>query len=78
MMHEKKEKILKQELRWLNILMKLRHQVNHFVTALQQYVHSELSHVSWSKFLHSLKNKVKDMMDLESVHMAYLSEALRM
>jgi gamma-tubulin complex component 6 len=58
MMHEKKEKILKQELRWLNILMKLRHQVNHFVTALQQYVHSELSHVSWSKFLHSLKNKV--------------------
>jgi gamma-tubulin complex component 6 len=77
MMHEKKEKILKQELRWLNILMKLRHQVNHFVTALQQYVHSELSHVSWSKFLHSLKNKVKDMMDLESVHMAYLSEALR-
>ncbi|CAL9247900.1 unnamed protein product [Arabidopsis halleri] len=77
MMHENKEKILKQELRWLNILMKLRHQVNHFVTALQQYVHSELSHVSWSKFLHSLKNKVKDMMDLESVHMAYLSEALR-
>ncbi|EOA23415.1 hypothetical protein CARUB_v10016596mg [Capsella rubella] len=77
MMHENKEKILKQELRWLNILIKLRHQINHFVTALQQYVHSELSHVSWSKFLHSLKHKVKDMMDLESVHMAYLSEALR-
>ncbi|XP_010507154.1 PREDICTED: gamma-tubulin complex component 6-like [Camelina sativa] len=77
MLHENKEKILKQELRWLNILMKLRHQVNHFVTALQQYVHSELSHVSWSKFLHSLKHKVKDMMDLESVHMAYLREALR-
>ncbi|KAL1193583.1 Gamma-tubulin complex component 3 [Cardamine amara subsp. amara] len=76
-MHENKEKIAKQELRWLNILMKLRHQVNHFVTALQQYVHSELSHLSWSKFLHSLNNKVKDMMDLESVHMAYLSEALR-
>ncbi|KAF2609928.1 hypothetical protein F2Q70_00011874 [Brassica cretica] len=80
----------------------LQHQVNHFVSTLQQYVHSELSHVSWSKFLHSLKNKsalsrtsvkiaywywfniiflatlkpVKDMMDLESVHMVYLSEAL--
>jgi len=39
-------------------LLCARHQVNHFVTALQQYVHSELSHVSWSKFLHSLKNKV--------------------
>ncbi|KAJ0241640.1 Spc97 / Spc98 family of spindle pole body [Hirschfeldia incana] len=76
-MHGNKEGIAKQELRWLNILMKLRHQVNHFVSTLQQYVHSELSHVSWSKFLHSLKNKVKDMMDLESVHMVYLSEALR-
>ncbi|KAG2328048.1 hypothetical protein Bca52824_010776 [Brassica carinata] len=76
-MHENKEGIAKQELRWLNILMKLRHQVNHFVSTLQQYVHSELSHVSWSKFLDSLKNKVKDMMDLESVHMVYLSEALR-
>ncbi|VVB04838.1 unnamed protein product [Arabis nemorensis] len=76
-MHENKEEIAKRELRWLNILMKLRHQVNHFVSALQQYVHSELSHVSWSKFLYSLKHKVKDMMDLESVHMAYLSEALR-
>ncbi|KAF8111207.1 hypothetical protein N665_0076s0195 [Sinapis alba] len=76
-MHENKEGIAKQELRWLNILMKLRHQVNHFVSTLQQYVHSELSHVSWSKFLHSLNNKVKDMMDLESVHMVYLSEALR-
>uniref|UniRef100_A0A1J3F095 Gamma-tubulin complex component 6 n=2 Tax=Noccaea caerulescens TaxID=107243 RepID=A0A1J3F095_NOCCA len=76
-MHERKEEIGKHEIRWLNILMKLRHQVNHFVSTLQQYVHSELSHVSWSKFLHSLKHKVKDMMDLESVHMAYLSEALR-
>ncbi|CAH2065522.1 unnamed protein product [Thlaspi arvense] len=76
-MQEKKEGMAKQELRWLNILMKLRHQVNHFVSTLQQYVHSELSHVSWSKFLHSLKHQVKDMMDLESVHMAYLSEALR-
>ncbi|CAH8357559.1 unnamed protein product [Eruca vesicaria subsp. sativa] len=76
-MHENKEGIAKQELRWLNILMKLRHQINHFVSTLQQYVHSELSHVSWAKFLHSLKHKVKDMMDLESVHMAYLNEALR-
>ncbi|KAL0713787.1 hypothetical protein Bca4012_020765 [Brassica carinata] len=76
-MHENKEGIAKQDLRWLNILIKLRHQINHFVSTLEQYVHSELSHVSWAKFLHSLKHKVKDMMDLESVHMAYLSEALR-
>ncbi|CAN8268346.1 unnamed protein product [Cochlearia groenlandica] len=75
--HAKKEVITKQELRWLNILMKLRHQINHFVSTLQQYVHSELSHVSWSKFLHSLKHKAKDMMDLESVHMSYLNESLR-
>ncbi|WZY98761.1 hypothetical protein YC2023_071090 [Brassica napus] len=76
-MHENKEGIAKQELRWLKMLMKLRHQINHFVSTLQQYVHSELSHVSWAKLLHSLKHKVKDIMDLESVHMAYLSEALR-
>lgn len=35
-----------------------RHQINHFVSTLQQYVHSELSHVSWAKLLHSLKHKV--------------------
>ncbi|XVF74370.1 hypothetical protein PTKIN_Ptkin13bG0105200 [Pterospermum kingtungense] len=65
-----------RELGHFNILMKLRHQVNHFVSTLQQYVQSQLSHVSWCKFLHSFKHKVKDMMDLESVHMAYLTDAL--
>ncbi|KAK6235334.1 Gamma tubulin complex component [Theobroma cacao] len=59
-----------------NMLMKLRHQVNHFVSTLQQYVQSQLSHVSWCKLLHSFKHKVKDMMDLESVHMAYLIDSL--
>ncbi|KAK7405823.1 hypothetical protein VNO78_07433 [Psophocarpus tetragonolobus] len=60
----------------LNILMKMRHQINHFVSTLQQYVESQLSHVSWCRFLHSLKHKVKDMMDLESVHMEYLADSL--
>ncbi|XP_052724236.1 uncharacterized protein LOC108338515 isoform X3 [Vigna angularis] len=42
----------------LNILMKMRHQINHFVSTLQQYVESQLSHVSWCRFLHSLEHKV--------------------
>ncbi|GMP91833.1 hypothetical protein CsSME_00042339 [Camellia sinensis var. sinensis] len=53
-----------------------RHQVNHFVSTLQQYVQSQLSHVSWCRFLDCLKHKVKDMMDLKSVHMAYLTDSL--
>lgn len=63
-------------IRHLNILIKMRHHINHFISALQQYVQSQLSYVSWCKFLHSLKYKVKDMMDLESVHMAYLTDSL--
>lgn len=54
----------------------MRHQVNHFVSTLQQYVESQLSHVSWCRFLYSLKHKVKDMMDLQLVHRAYLSDSL--
>lgn len=63
-------------IRHLNILIKMRHHINHFISALQQYVQSQLSYVSWCKFLHSLEYKVKDMMDLESVHMAYLTDSL--
>lgn len=66
----------KSEVFHFNIFMKLRQQVNHFVTTLQQYVQSQLSHVCWCKFLHSLKNQVKDMMDFESVHMSYLKDSL--
>ncbi|THF98185.1 hypothetical protein TEA_014657 [Camellia sinensis var. sinensis] len=64
------------EMRHFNILMRVRHQVNHFVSTLQQYVQSQLSHVSWCRFLDCLKHKVKDMMDLKSVHMAYLTDSL--
>lgn len=63
-------------IRHLNILITMRHHINHFISALQQYVQSQLSYVSWCKFLRSLKYKVKDMMDLESVHMAYLTDSL--
>ncbi|KAM6576704.1 hypothetical protein CsatB_028541 [Cannabis sativa] len=66
----------KQEVGHFNLLMKMRHQVSHFVSTLQQYVESQLSHVSWCRFMHSLQHKVKDMMDLESVHMAYLIDSL--
>ncbi|CAN6691923.1 unnamed protein product [Malus baccata var. baccata] len=59
-----------------NALVKMRHQVNHFVSTLQQYVESQLSHVSWCRFLYSLKHEVKDMMDLQSAHMAYLTDSL--
>ncbi|XP_038986938.1 uncharacterized protein LOC103722329 isoform X2 [Phoenix dactylifera] len=59
-----------------NILMKMRQQINHFVSTLQQYVHSQLSDVSWCQFQHSLKHQVNDVLDLESVHMSYLADAL--
>ncbi|MED6217760.1 hypothetical protein PIB30_020556 [Stylosanthes scabra] len=64
------------ETQHLNVLTMMRHQINHFVSTLQQYVESQLSHVSWCKLLHSLQHKVKDMMDLESVHMEYLADSL--
>ncbi|KAL1317103.1 hypothetical protein HN51_069202 [Arachis hypogaea] len=64
------------ETQHLNILTMMRHQINHFVSTLQQYVESQLSRVSWCKLLHSLQHKVKDMMDLESVHMEYLADSL--
>ncbi|CAN4120090.1 unnamed protein product [Withania somnifera] len=60
----------------LSILIETRHQLNHFVSTLQQYVQSQLSHVSWCRFMHSLKDKVEDMMDLHSAHMAYLNDSL--
>ncbi|XP_047332272.1 uncharacterized protein LOC124935884 [Impatiens glandulifera] len=59
-----------------NMLTKMRHQVDHFVSTLQQYVQSQLSHVSWCEFLDSLKHKVKDMMDLETLHMEYLANSM--
>ncbi|KAI3835739.1 hypothetical protein MKW92_000919 [Papaver armeniacum] len=65
-----------QDKRYFDVLMKMRYQVNHFVSTLQQYVLSQLSHVSWSRFLHSLNHEVKDMLDIECVHMAYLADSL--
>lgn len=58
-----------------NIMAKLRHQIFHFVSTLQQYVQSQLSHVSWCRFLQSLKHKVKDLTDLDVVHMDYLNDS---
>ncbi|XP_023748929.1 uncharacterized protein LOC111897208 isoform X1 [Lactuca sativa] len=58
-----------------NIMVKLRHQIFHFVSTLQQYVQSQLSHVSWCRFLESLKHKVKDLTDLDIVHMDYLNDS---
>ncbi|KAL3518746.1 hypothetical protein ACH5RR_021335 [Cinchona calisaya] len=69
-------KRLKSTLRHISVLTETRYQVNHFITTLQQYVHSKLSHVSWCKFSNSLKHKVKDIMDFEAVHMDYLTESL--
>ncbi|MCL7025357.1 hypothetical protein MKW94_007034 [Papaver nudicaule] len=65
-----------QDKRYFDVLMKMRYQVNHFISTLQQYVLSQLSHVSWSRFLHSLNHEVKDMLDIEFVHMAYLTDSL--
>ncbi|XP_011080519.1 uncharacterized protein LOC105163762 isoform X2 [Sesamum indicum] len=66
----------KGEVHQISILTETRHKINHFVSTLQQYVQSQLSQVSWYRFLHSLERKVQDMLDLESVHMAYLTESL--
>ncbi|KAG9452098.1 hypothetical protein H6P81_005002 [Aristolochia fimbriata] len=65
-----------QEIKHFNILMKMRQQINHFVSTLQQYVLSQLSHVSWCRFLQSLTHQVKDVVDLELVHMTYLEDSL--
>ncbi|KAI7743416.1 hypothetical protein M8C21_011267, partial [Ambrosia artemisiifolia] len=65
----------KSKSRNFNIMVKLRHQIFHFVSTLQQYVQSQLSHVSWCRFLQSLKHKVKDLTDLDIVHMDYLRDS---
>ncbi|MQL74754.1 hypothetical protein Taro_007131 [Colocasia esculenta] len=64
-----------QEKKDFDCFLKIRQQVNHFVSTLQQYLQSQLSDVSWCRFLHSLKHQVNDMLDLESVHMSYLADA---
>ncbi|XP_073054596.1 uncharacterized protein [Primulina eburnea] len=66
----------KGEVLCFSILTDTRHEINHFVSTLQQYVQSQLSQVSWFRFLNSIKHKVEDMLDLESVHMLYLTESL--
>ncbi|KAL6652212.1 hypothetical protein ACP70R_011137 [Stipagrostis hirtigluma subsp. patula] len=63
-------------LKKLNSVMKVRHQVHHFLSTLQQYLHCHLSDISWSRFQHSLKNQVRDMLDLEYVHLCYVTDAL--
>lgn len=63
-------------LKELNSVMKVRHQVYHFLSTLQQYHHCNLSDISWRRFQHSLKHQVKDMLDVEYVHMCYVTDAL--
>ncbi|CAM0903326.1 unnamed protein product [Alopecurus aequalis] len=60
----------------LNSVMKVRHQVYHFLSTLQQYHHCNLSDISWRRFQHSLKHQVKDMLDIEYVHLCYVTDAL--
>ncbi|KAG8083047.1 hypothetical protein GUJ93_ZPchr0014g46776 [Zizania palustris] len=63
-------------LKKLNSVMKVRHQVYHFLSTLQQYIHCHLSDISWRRFQHSLKHQVRDMLDLEYVHLCYVTDAL--
>ncbi|KAM3388763.1 hypothetical protein ACQJBY_011104 [Aegilops geniculata] len=63
-------------LKRLNSVMKVRHQVYHFLSTLQQYHHCNLSDISWRRFQHSLKHQVKDMRDIEYVHLCYVTDAL--
>ncbi|XP_078430855.1 spc97 / Spc98 family of spindle pole body (SBP) component [Wolffia australiana] len=64
-----------QEAGRVYILMGIRQQISHFVSSLQQYLQSQLSDISCSGFLSSVKHKVNDMMDMESVHMSRLTDA---
>ncbi|KAK3143961.1 hypothetical protein QOZ80_4AG0307140 [Eleusine coracana subsp. coracana] len=63
-------------LKKLTFVIKVRHQVYHFLSTLQQYVHCHLSDISWHRFQHSLKDQVRDMLDLEYVHLCYVTDAL--
>ncbi|KAJ1272451.1 hypothetical protein BS78_06G202500 [Paspalum vaginatum] len=63
-------------LKKLNFVMRVRHKVYHFVSTLQQYLHSHLSDISWRRFQHILKNQVRDMLDLEYVHKCYITDAI--
>ncbi|KAL5650290.1 hypothetical protein ACJX0J_041099, partial [Zea mays] len=63
-------------LKKLNVVMKVRHKLHHFLSTLQQYLHCHLSDISWRRFQHSLKNQVRDILDLEYVHMCYITDAL--
>ncbi|CAN6465030.1 unnamed protein product [Victoria cruziana] len=74
--HIPKSEAERQDLDRLNILFQLRQQLNHFLVTLQAYVQSQLLHNAWWRFRQNLERKVKDLLDLESVHMAYLCEAL--
>ncbi|XP_020579862.1 uncharacterized protein LOC110024312 isoform X2 [Phalaenopsis equestris] len=64
-----------REMKDFNNAVRMRQQIYHFVTTLQQYVQSQLSDVSWCRFQNSLKQTVKDILDLESMHMLYLVDA---
>ncbi|KAJ3698811.1 hypothetical protein LUZ61_002516 [Rhynchospora tenuis] len=60
----------------LNAFFRVRQQINHFVSTLQLYVHSQLSGASWGRFQLSLEHQAKDILDLGSMHMSYLREAV--
>ncbi|OAY81384.1 Gamma-tubulin complex component 6 [Ananas comosus] len=70
------QQVRPEDVKDFNTLVRVRQQIYHFVSTLQQYVHSQLSGVSWCRFQHSLKHQVKDMLDLETMHMSYLADAL--
>ncbi|XP_076944984.1 uncharacterized protein LOC143615862 [Bidens hawaiensis] len=72
---DRSSNVHKSKSRNFNVMVKLRHQIFHFVSTLQQYVQSQLSHVSWCRFLQPLKHKVKDLTDLDFVHMDYLKDS---
>ncbi|TVU14863.1 hypothetical protein EJB05_38359 [Eragrostis curvula] len=63
-------------LKKLNFVIKVRHQVYHFLLTLQQYLHCHLSDISWRRFQQSLKDQVRNMLDLEYVHLCYVTDAL--
>ncbi|KAL8531079.1 hypothetical protein ACS0TY_007910 [Phlomoides rotata] len=48
----------KGEVCQISLVTETRHKLNHFVSMLQQYVQSQLSQVTWYRFLQSLTHKV--------------------
>jgi len=64
--------------RWLS-LQRIRHEMQHFVNILQEYVINQVLDICWKEFRAKLETQqnVLDLNDLRQLHEEYLDHALR-